>query len=111
MLLFPGALLLEEVVSYCGREGIDAIIDAASKRFNESQQEKAAGSTVWWRVSRELFGFWFRIHIVKDCPVSVVSLHLLYLLSSTLITAASETFLDEFLSLVNSNLPGIIGSH
>lgn len=57
MLLFPGALLLEEVVSYCGREGIDAIIDAASKRFNESQQEKAAGSTVWWRVSSELFGF------------------------------------------------------
>lgn len=57
MLLLPGALLLEEVVSCCGREGIDAIIDAASERFNESQREKAAGSSVWWRVSRELFGF------------------------------------------------------
>ncbi|KAJ4710633.1 importin-9-like [Melia azedarach] len=45
-----GALLLQEVVSYCGREGIDAIIDAASKRFTESQEEKAAGSTVWWRM-------------------------------------------------------------
>lgn len=54
MLLPTGALLLQEVVSYCGREGIDAIIDAASKRFTESQEEKAAGSTVWWRVSREI---------------------------------------------------------
>ncbi|XP_044490398.1 importin-9 isoform X2 [Mangifera indica] len=45
-----GALFLEEVVTSCGRDGIDAIIDAASKRFNESQQEKAAGSVVWWRM-------------------------------------------------------------
>lgn len=50
-MLFTGALFLEEVVTSCGRDGIDAIIDAASKRFNESQQEKAAGSVVWWRVS------------------------------------------------------------
>ncbi|OVA12506.1 hypothetical protein BVC80_9011g12 [Macleaya cordata] len=43
-----GVLLLEEVVSSCG-EGIDAIVEAANKRFSESQQEKAAGSAVWWR--------------------------------------------------------------
>lgn len=54
MLLHAGALLLEEVVTCCGRDGIDAIIDAASKRFDESQQEKAAGSVVWWRVSIKL---------------------------------------------------------
>ncbi|XP_031273674.1 importin-9 [Pistacia vera] len=45
-----GTLLLEEVVTSCGRDGIDAIVDAASKRFDESQQEKAAGSVVWWRM-------------------------------------------------------------
>ncbi|KAK9276415.1 hypothetical protein L1049_005948 [Liquidambar formosana] len=45
-----GALLLEEVVSLCGREGIDAIIDAGKRRFIESQQEKAAGSAMWWRI-------------------------------------------------------------
>ncbi|XP_022724953.1 importin-9 isoform X2 [Durio zibethinus] len=44
-----GALLLEEVATCCGREGIDAIINAARKRFSESQQEKASGSVVWWR--------------------------------------------------------------
>ncbi|XWS69546.1 hypothetical protein CRYUN_Cryun04dG0187900 [Craigia yunnanensis] len=45
-----GALLLEEVATCCGREGIDAIINAARKRFSESQQEKAGGSVVWWRI-------------------------------------------------------------
>ncbi|XP_057962818.1 uncharacterized protein LOC131154215 [Malania oleifera] len=45
-----GALLLEEVVSSCGRDGTDAIIDAAEKRFAECQQEKATGSAVWWRM-------------------------------------------------------------
>ncbi|KAA3462782.1 importin-9 [Gossypium australe] len=45
-----GALLLEEVATSCGGDGIDAIINAASKRFSESQQEKAAGSVVWWRM-------------------------------------------------------------
>lgn len=46
-----GALLLEEVVSLRGGEGINAVIDAAKKRFSDSQQEKAAGSRMWWRVS------------------------------------------------------------
>ncbi|TYH96502.1 hypothetical protein ES332_A12G181700v1 [Gossypium tomentosum] len=45
-----GALLLEEVATCCGGDGIDAIINAASKRFSESQQEKAVGSVVWWRM-------------------------------------------------------------
>ncbi|KAG2706797.1 hypothetical protein I3760_05G118900 [Carya illinoinensis] len=45
-----GSLLLEEIVNTCGGEGIDAIMDAAKKRFNESQQQKASGSTVWWRI-------------------------------------------------------------
>uniref|UniRef100_A0A2P2M7U8 Importin-9 n=1 Tax=Rhizophora mucronata TaxID=61149 RepID=A0A2P2M7U8_RHIMU len=44
-----GSLLLEEVVNSCGREGINAIIDAVREKFNESQQEKAAGSVAWWR--------------------------------------------------------------
>ncbi|KAB1206509.1 Importin-9 [Morella rubra] len=45
-----GALLLEEVANTWGGDGIDAIIEAAKKRFGESQLEKAAGSTVWWRM-------------------------------------------------------------
>lgn len=50
---FTGALLLEEVVSVSGTEGINAIMDAAKEQYCESQREKAAGSALWWRVSRE----------------------------------------------------------
>ena len=46
-----GILLLEEVLNTFGREGINAVIDAAGKRFHESQNEKIAGSSSWWRVS------------------------------------------------------------
>lgn len=49
--LLAGALLLEEVVNSYGREGIDAIMNGAKEHFKESQQEKASGSKVWWRVS------------------------------------------------------------
>ncbi|KAK1389897.1 importin-9 [Heracleum sosnowskyi] len=45
-----GSLLLEEIISSCGTEGINAIVEAARKRFVESQQEKAAGSSGWWRM-------------------------------------------------------------
>uniref|UniRef100_M4D7K5 Importin N-terminal domain-containing protein n=1 Tax=Brassica campestris TaxID=3711 RepID=M4D7K5_BRACM len=45
-----GILLLEEVVNTFGREGINAVIDAAGKRFHESQNEKIAGSSSWWRI-------------------------------------------------------------
>ncbi|KFK44558.1 hypothetical protein AALP_AA1G272600 [Arabis alpina] len=45
-----GILLLEEVVNTFGGEGIIAIVDAAEKRFQESQSEKAAGSPAWWRI-------------------------------------------------------------
>lgn len=49
-----GILFLEEVVNTFGGEGINAIVDAAGKRFQESLGEKAAGSPAWWRVS----AFW-----------------------------------------------------
>ncbi|XP_074383477.1 uncharacterized protein LOC141725016 isoform X3 [Apium graveolens] len=45
-----GSLLLEEIISSYGTEGINAIVEAARKRFVESQQEKAAGSSGWWRM-------------------------------------------------------------
>ncbi|KAK6242533.1 hypothetical protein SCA6_007922 [Theobroma cacao] len=45
-----GSLLLEEVATCFGREGIDAILKAVRKQFSESQQEKAGGSVVWWRI-------------------------------------------------------------
>lgn len=47
-----GTIFFEEIVATWGVEGIDAIAYAAEKRFSESQQQKAAGSPVWWRVSR-----------------------------------------------------------
>lgn len=50
-MLFAGALLLEEVITSCSKEGTDAIVEAAERRFAESQQQKAAGATGWWRVS------------------------------------------------------------
>ncbi|KAK6788599.1 hypothetical protein RDI58_012397 [Solanum bulbocastanum] len=45
-----GALLLEEVISSCGTQGIHAIIDSAKTRYRESQQEKASGASGWWRM-------------------------------------------------------------
>ncbi|KAF7136635.1 hypothetical protein RHSIM_Rhsim08G0040600 [Rhododendron simsii] len=45
-----GALLLEEVVSFCGTEAINAIVDAAKTQFVNSQQAKVAGSAAWWRI-------------------------------------------------------------
>jgi hypothetical protein len=45
-----GILLLEEIISTCGAEGIQAIVDASNRRISESQQEKAAGSSSWWRI-------------------------------------------------------------
>ncbi|KAK3031786.1 hypothetical protein RJ639_036938, partial [Escallonia herrerae] len=50
-----GALLLEEVVSSCGMEGIHAIMDAVKKRHSESQKAKAAGSAGWWRDSEKVY--------------------------------------------------------
>ncbi|KAK4376525.1 hypothetical protein RND71_002821 [Anisodus tanguticus] len=47
---FSGALMLEEVISSCGTQGIHAIIDSAKTRFRESQQEKASGASGWWRM-------------------------------------------------------------
>ncbi|TXG56751.1 hypothetical protein EZV62_018064 [Acer yangbiense] len=69
-----GALLLEEVVSYCGKEGIDAIIDAASKWFDESQQQKAAGSAVWWKMREAtLFALAFLSDQLLEAEVSGVT--------------------------------------
>ncbi|KAH0918070.1 hypothetical protein HID58_025730, partial [Brassica napus] len=34
----------------CRISGINAVIDAAGKRFHESQNEKIAGSSSWWRI-------------------------------------------------------------
>ncbi|KAL5826158.1 hypothetical protein ACOSQ4_017955 [Xanthoceras sorbifolium] len=66
-----GALLLDEVASYCGKEGIDAIIDAASKWFNESQQQKAAGSAIWWKMREAtLFALAFLSDELLEAEVS-----------------------------------------
>lgn len=39
-------------------EGVDAIMDAAKKQFSESQREKAAGSSAWWKVSKYISFSW-----------------------------------------------------
>ncbi|GFQ01727.1 importin-9 [Phtheirospermum japonicum] len=45
-----GALLLEEIISNCGMEGMDAVIDSVKRRISESQQAKDTGSPDWWRL-------------------------------------------------------------
>ncbi|KAL7132572.1 hypothetical protein ABFS83_12G083800 [Erythranthe nasuta] len=45
-----GALLLEEIITSCGMEGIDAVIDSVRRRIRESQQAKETGSPGWWRL-------------------------------------------------------------
>lgn len=49
-LFSTGSLLLEEIVITCEIEGVYAILNAAKRRFDESQQERAKGSADWWRV-------------------------------------------------------------
>ncbi|GER42242.1 importin beta-2 subunit family protein [Striga asiatica] len=44
------ALLLQDVVSKCGAEGIKAVIECVEMRRNESQQAKDTGSPGWWRL-------------------------------------------------------------
>ncbi|MQL84216.1 hypothetical protein Taro_016714 [Colocasia esculenta] len=45
-----GSLLLEEIINAYGREGIDSVIEAAQKHYNESCQAKLTGSSDWWRI-------------------------------------------------------------
>ncbi|KAI5678745.1 hypothetical protein M9H77_09695 [Catharanthus roseus] len=45
-----GSLLMEEIITSFGAEGINAILDSAKRRFSESQQAKASGSSGWWRM-------------------------------------------------------------
>lgn len=59
-------LLLEEVVNSFGGEGTNAIMDAVRERFNESRQEKVAGSLVWWRVSKEILLLGEGLMLQKD---------------------------------------------
>lgn len=66
------------MVSSCGREGVDAIIEAAKRRFAESVHDKSAGSTDWWRVILKLFSF-YSLFLVKEAIyfVNVVGLNYL----------------------------------
>ncbi|CAI9096342.1 OLC1v1032456C3 [Oldenlandia corymbosa var. corymbosa] len=45
-----GAFLIEEVITSFGTVGIDAVLDSARRRFNESQMEKLSGDASWWRI-------------------------------------------------------------
>lgn len=46
-----GALLLEEIITSCGMDGVDAVVDSIKRRISESQHQKDNGITGWWRVS------------------------------------------------------------
>ncbi|XP_056696512.1 uncharacterized protein [Spinacia oleracea] len=45
-----GVLLLEEIISSCGEDGLYTLVGAARRRFIESQQQKADGFEFWWRI-------------------------------------------------------------
>ncbi|XP_060669537.1 uncharacterized protein LOC107428072 isoform X1 [Ziziphus jujuba] len=82
-----GALLLEEVVSVGGTEGINAIVDAAKEWYCESQREKAAGSATWWRL-REAALF----------ALSSLSEQLLEAEDSGLIRVGLRNFLEQIIT-------------
>ncbi|KAH6807190.1 ARM repeat superfamily protein [Perilla frutescens var. frutescens] len=45
-----GALLLEEIITSCGMDGVDAVIDSIRNRISESQHQKENGISGWWRL-------------------------------------------------------------
>lgn len=45
-----GALLLEEIITSCGMDGVDAVIDSIKRRISESQHQKDNGVPGWWRL-------------------------------------------------------------
>ncbi|KAG6426161.1 hypothetical protein SASPL_110379 [Salvia splendens] len=45
-----GALLLEEIITSCGMDGVDAVVDSIKRRISESQHQKDNGITGWWRL-------------------------------------------------------------
>ncbi|KAL8553257.1 hypothetical protein ACS0TY_001789 [Phlomoides rotata] len=47
-LFSAGSLLLAKILSYCGMEGVDAVIDSIERQISESLQKKYNGAHVWW---------------------------------------------------------------
>ncbi|KZV21648.1 protein CHROMATIN REMODELING 4 [Dorcoceras hygrometricum] len=45
-----GALLLEEITTSCGLEGLNAVIDSLQRQMSESQQQKDSGAAGWWKL-------------------------------------------------------------
>ncbi|CAA6670078.1 unnamed protein product [Spirodela intermedia] len=45
-----GSLLLEEVINSYGLDGINSVIEAAQKHYDESTRRKLVGSSDWWRI-------------------------------------------------------------
>ncbi|XP_073315982.1 uncharacterized protein [Primulina huaijiensis] len=46
-----GALLLEEIITSSGMEGLNAVIDSLKRRISDSKQQKDSGTPGWWKVS------------------------------------------------------------
>ncbi|KAF9590930.1 hypothetical protein IFM89_000475 [Coptis chinensis] len=98
-----GALLLEELVNSCG-EGINAILEAAQRRFAESQLEKAAGSVFWWRISgssRSDFGNLMEQILTEDIGTGVHEYPFLHARALSAVASfsslISQRVLDQFL--------------
>ncbi|KZV50076.1 importin-9 [Dorcoceras hygrometricum] len=49
-----GALLLEEITTSCGHEGLNAVIDSLQRRISESQQQKDSGAAGWWKMNQQV---------------------------------------------------------
>ncbi|XP_073314450.1 uncharacterized protein [Primulina huaijiensis] len=45
-----GALLLEEIITSCGMEGLNAVIDSLKRRISDSKQQKDSGTPGWWKL-------------------------------------------------------------
>ncbi|KAL5974466.1 hypothetical protein ACLOJK_031131 [Asimina triloba] len=58
-----GILLLEEVVTIYGADGVEAIIDAVEKHFNESCKARAGGSRGWWKIGHNVLEQFLRLAV------------------------------------------------
>ncbi|KAK3020779.1 hypothetical protein RJ639_045851, partial [Escallonia herrerae] len=100
-LFISGALLLEEVVSSCGMEGIHAIMDAVKKRHSESQKAKAAGSAGWWRDFEKVYA---GLSLANLCACYLAAGCLAELSKSLCLLSAAAVCLSVCLSISEATL-------
>ncbi|KAL3654355.1 hypothetical protein CASFOL_004036 [Castilleja foliolosa] len=121
-LYIPGATTPTEIISNCGMEGIDSVIDSVKRRISRSQQAKDTSSPSWWRLREDtLFALAFVADLFLESEVSwpTVRAMLEHILSEDMATGASMTApffmpvyfrqLQNFLPRTGSEMRSLLG--